>query len=99
MVSAPSPALIVSAPLDPVMVSPWALPVMVKPSLWAPRLIVTPAAASAAETISTLTRSAFAGRVQGGRGRGEDQRVGIRPAIDLVRAVEADDRCRRRSPR
>ena len=86
----PAPALITSAAVEPVMVSPWALPMMVKPSLWAPRLIVTPAAASAAVTISTLISAGIRRRVQRRRGRRKRQRVRLRTAVHRV-AGRADD--------
>ena len=43
----------VSAPVPPVMVSAWALPVMAKASVWPASVMVTPAAAVAAEIAST----------------------------------------------
>ena len=48
-----SPPVIVSAPVPPVMVSAWLLPVMAKASVWPLSVIVTPAAALAAEIAST----------------------------------------------
>ena len=53
MVSAPQPGVDDVRADEPVIVSPWALPVIVKPSLCRPRSMVTPAAASAADTAST----------------------------------------------
>ena len=52
IVSSPAPPIL-SAPVPPVIVSAWLLPVMVKASLWPLSVIVTPAAAPAAEIAST----------------------------------------------
>ena len=51
--SAPAPPVIVSSLLPPVIVSAYAPPVSLKASVWAPRIIVTPAVAPAAEIFST----------------------------------------------
>ena len=87
------PASMVSAPVPPVMVSAWALPVMAKASVWPLSVMVTPAAAPAAEIASTPWMECVgrAQRVEVGRGRGQVDRVaGAGAEIDGARAD--DDR-------
>ena len=81
----------VSAPVPPVMVSAWALPVMAKASVWPLSVMVTPAAAPAAEIASTPWIDALvaAQRVEVGRGRGQVDRVaGAGAEIDRAGADE-----------
>ena len=73
------------------MVSAWALPVMVKASVWPLSVIVTPAAAPAAEIASTPWMDVVgrAQRVEVGRGRGQVDRVaGAGTEIDRAGADE-----------
>ena len=73
------------------MVSAKPLPVTVKPSVWLARLMVTPAAAVAAEIRLHVDDLRIRGAVERRRRRGQHDGVGAGPAVDRVGPHEAVD--------